>query len=563
MTTADSQTTPSRNPWNLVVPLVCGLLVCVLFGLHVKHYYFLGDDCFISFRYAQNLVEGHGLVYNPGERVEGYTNFLWVLFMAGVMKLGLSPELVSNILGISSGLAILAAVVWLGAKSSSWHDPLIWIAPLCLAVNRTFGAWSTSGLETQFFSLLVLLAMLRLHWERKRGDKWPVVSSLLFAAATLTRPDGALYFTVAACFFGGEAVLLRRRRIAALAVWLVPYVVIVGTHVAWRYSYYGYLVPNTFYVKVSGLWWEQSSVWLWQFVREYQVLVLAPLVIAALVLRRDFLTLLFCGILAAHTAYMIYIGGDRFEFRFMNAILPYFYWLVQEGIRGLVHWARTKKLNPLTSLAGGLVLGLVAIGLSFRANTVKPVRGHQNYGIARLEYMNVYTVRRMMQGKFLRDLVDKGYLTGKELLAVGGAGALPYYSRFPTLDFRGLNDVHVAHQEVTERGWIAHEKVASLDYLRQRGVVIYDVCNMIVLFEEIPEELLPNPPDDPMWESKRPIPQWIEQLRSSDPGPRTWNRDFYEGPIRCVEAEGHFLVFATTLTEPEFRKTFSRFRIVF
>src|SRR5690606_38133881 len=48
----------------------------------------LSDDAFISFRYAQNLVEGHGLVYNPGERVEGYTNFLWTVLAAGVIAFG-------------------------------------------------------------------------------------------------------------------------------------------------------------------------------------------------------------------------------------------------------------------------------------------------------------------------------------------------------------------------------------------------------------------------------------------------------------------------------------------
>ncbi|HEY4491844.1 MAG TPA: hypothetical protein VI958_07560, partial [Acidobacteriota bacterium] len=50
------------------------------------------DDIFIGFRYAQNLVDGRGLVYNTGERVEGYTNFLWVLIMAGGLLVGIKPE---------------------------------------------------------------------------------------------------------------------------------------------------------------------------------------------------------------------------------------------------------------------------------------------------------------------------------------------------------------------------------------------------------------------------------------------------------------------------------------
>ena len=70
----------------LSVSLPLLLLAALLFGYNVHRYYFLSDDSFISFRYARHLAEGHGLVWNSGERIEGYTNFLWVLFMAGAMR---------------------------------------------------------------------------------------------------------------------------------------------------------------------------------------------------------------------------------------------------------------------------------------------------------------------------------------------------------------------------------------------------------------------------------------------------------------------------------------------
>ena len=49
---------------------------------------YLIDDTYISLRYAKNLVDGLGLVFNPGERVEGYTNFLFVLLGAAALRLG-------------------------------------------------------------------------------------------------------------------------------------------------------------------------------------------------------------------------------------------------------------------------------------------------------------------------------------------------------------------------------------------------------------------------------------------------------------------------------------------
>ena len=67
------------------------------------------DDAFISFRYARNLVEGHGLVYNPGEHVEGYSNFLWVLLEAALLASG-APILTGvKVLGVASGVA----AVWM------------------------------------------------------------------------------------------------------------------------------------------------------------------------------------------------------------------------------------------------------------------------------------------------------------------------------------------------------------------------------------------------------------------------------------------------------------------
>ena len=54
----------------------------------------LCDDAYITFVYARNLAEGHGLVYNPGEWVEGYSEFLWALVLAGGQVVGLADGLI-------------------------------------------------------------------------------------------------------------------------------------------------------------------------------------------------------------------------------------------------------------------------------------------------------------------------------------------------------------------------------------------------------------------------------------------------------------------------------------
>ena len=87
---------------------------------HALYYQFLTDDAYISFRYARNLSQGHGLVLNPGfERVEGYSNFLWVLLLAAAHFLGLSIQGSAPVLSLAATVALWAVVV----RFSWTHTP--------------------------------------------------------------------------------------------------------------------------------------------------------------------------------------------------------------------------------------------------------------------------------------------------------------------------------------------------------------------------------------------------------------------------------------------------------
>ena len=81
-----------------------GLSVFLLLILEWYYWYYTVDDAFISFRYVRNLLDGHGLVFNPGERVEGYSNFLWVMVLAALGKFFPNIPLVAKILGVVSGV---------------------------------------------------------------------------------------------------------------------------------------------------------------------------------------------------------------------------------------------------------------------------------------------------------------------------------------------------------------------------------------------------------------------------------------------------------------------------
>src|SRR5207249_2428041 len=95
------------------------------------------DDSFISYRFAHNWAQGLGPVYQPGDRVEGYTSFLWVALLALCGRLGLDPETASKAIGLVSAAAVLP-VVYLLARRLVGNRPTALVAPWVLAIHPLF-----------------------------------------------------------------------------------------------------------------------------------------------------------------------------------------------------------------------------------------------------------------------------------------------------------------------------------------------------------------------------------------------------------------------------------------
>ncbi len=306
--------------------------------------WFLCDDAFISFRYARNLVDGHGLVFNPGERVEGYTNFLWVLKLAVLWEVfGLRPENVAPWLSVTCTIGTLAAVVWWAASLPGLRRRglLIWMALGFLCTSATFAVWTSGGgLETRQFTLFVVVAVvcLSVHTDSRRGL---LAASLSLAAAAYTRPEGLL---IAVCCFGWfvaqRIVAARRLRVDVreLSRLVLPFVTLVGAQFLFRYGYYGEWLPNTYYAKHVRPWYESGFNYLWAAAIETGLYLLMPL--AVLAMRRawrergDLRLVLPLVCIEPHMAYVFRIGGDCFEYRPLD-----FYWplLAVPAAAGIVH----------------------------------------------------------------------------------------------------------------------------------------------------------------------------------------------------------------------------------
>ncbi len=519
-------------PARMLAPanIVLGFAILSLFFYNVSELYFIGDDAFISFRYSRNLADGLGLAWNPGERVEGYSNFLWVVFVAAGMLLGLEPASFANSLGIGSGVLILVVLIAYSRSEFSRITVFSFVAPLFLVLNRTFLAWCTGGLETQFYSLLVVSGVLLFLVERKHAAPWPLGSSALLIAASLTRPEGLMFFSVVAGLFVIDLVR-KRRSPRSFVIWLLPYAIIIGAFFLWRRLYFGYWLPNTFYAKVAGLWFEQGLAYLRVFASEYRIIMVAAPILILLLTRRRPEHWLLAAIITAQALYIAAIGGDRFEFRFLVVVLPLIYWLFACAVREVATSDYLRRFGRIVPhLAGAILVGvaLFPVRLTLTENGRKSI---QELEIEIIEDTGYVGRLRIEQGHRLRSLIDQGLLPADMRYATGFAGATPYFSGLYTIDLWGLNDIVVARQEETF-DVVAHRKWAPRWYLEQKKVDMIEVWGGLVM----------------------------PAKRSADGDVVPDERCV--GDVRCIRIGEYVVVFETVLSKEEFAERFADFEIL-
>lgn len=225
-----------------LVLLATGLYLALAWRFHGSPV----DDAFITFRYAWNLAEGHGWVFNPGERVEGYVHPLWIALLAAVRLVsGVPPDRAAPPIGLALGAGTILLLASTAVRLRGRAEPGAAAAPLLCALSLPFLVWTTAGLETALFCFLLLLT-IRL-WLAARDRPAVTVAAVAWPlsalALGLTRPEG---------LFLPLVLLPARRPGRREAVALLLLVGLGAAWMAWRVSYYGHLLPNVFYAKHSA-----------------------------------------------------------------------------------------------------------------------------------------------------------------------------------------------------------------------------------------------------------------------------------------------------------------------
>ncbi len=450
--------------------IVLGFLLlsaaCALVA-HSLTWDFVTDDAFISFVYSRNLAKYGQLVFNLGERVEGYTNFLWTVLLAGLYKIGLAPEIMSRVLGTLCAIATLGICAFASNKLRNDEKWSAWDAlpALLLAGVSGYACWSSGGLETQLFTMLVTLgAVLYLVEEHPtRG------SAIAFGLAALTRPEGILFFALTALH--RSIVKLSRKQLIPTAHelrWVAWFLALVVPHLLWRRWYYRWWLPNTFYIKSSGGagTWQQGGYYLLQFMLQLHLWAVPLLVGIGLAARRQKGPLQLYGyaalVIGAFCLYVASVGGDFMGlFRFAMPIVPLAALCAALGL-----WLLGQRTRPWVS---AVVVVLLLAGHAWHAERVdrRSLTIGADRGIDTPGFLRWYTADRAAIGKWFGQ-----YVKPDDYAAVGGAGAQVYYSDIRSLDCFGLSDEYIAHKVPAHSSRPGHQKYAPDEYILSKKPTI-------------------------------------------------------------------------------------------
>ncbi len=426
--TAKNESAPRR------IAIVVGLVATTALMLHVRRYPVLTyDDAFISLRYAQRLLDGHGLTWTEGPPVEGYSNLLWVLGCAFLGALGVDLLEAPVVLGISSAIATIAALIY-AVPPRTWVESVpAFTGAMFIALAGPIGLWAVAGLEGCLVAALLAwsFVLLRPLLDGKTDDwKSVLAPSIPLALLCLSRPDAPLLIVIICAF-----LLLRSRSLQAaaraVALGLLPGLVTLA-QVVFRLAYYDDWLPNTARAKVAftaarlesgtqcvagaGL----SSYALW-----------VPALFALYVAWRDPSRrpsiLLGLTLVAGWTSYTATVACQPYGFRMLIPSYVLLAFVVAEAL----DWVQRR--GP-AARAGAWLLSLTLLSAFGWAQ-----QAEKNIVLAREQRPPVTELAATI-GNTLRD----AFGNQDPLLAVDAAGAIPFYSGLRSIDMLGLNDAHIA-----------------------------------------------------------------------------------------------------------------------
>ncbi|MCU1499114.1 MAG: hypothetical protein JWM47_3067 [Acidimicrobiales bacterium] len=401
------------------------------------------EDAAMLMRYAVNFADGHGVAYNASQApVDGATDLLVVPLAAGPIAAGMSPPAA---FALVEGAAVLATVVLLYAVARRWGASrgVAVAVPLFVLTGRVVH-YVHLGYAAPVFGLAVLVLWILVERTRRAATdrRWGYAMVAAGVVAGLVRPEGFAFLAMA---FVSLLISLPTARRRDLLGPLGAAVVAVALVVAARWAYFGYPLPNPYYVKGDGAVYGRSLKFavVWTVVLAWPALAVLAVGLTVRASRR--LALAQVLPMAAVTGMWLLLSNatNRFgRFQYGGSMLAYAGAVViLPGLLAVLSTVERPGDRRRRAAMGWSVAAVALCGLAVQSVALAPVLGrrpatpHDSIGRALAAF----------------DAGDRVLLTSE-------AGNIPLLSGWHTVDAYGLNDAAIAHAGGIDRARIASER---------------------------------------------------------------------------------------------------------
>jgi arabinofuranosyltransferase len=413
------------------------------------------DDAFISYRYAENLSRGKGLVFNPGERVEGFSNFLWTLVLALFSFIGLSPLWVSKTISFCFSLLIIfftykTAIAYGLDKSASS------ICSLILAFSSSLAYYAMSGLETVFYSFLLLLAVfINKRYEEEPTLKYFASLYIILLLISLTRPEGLLFLLVSLLYFPIINLFKTGIKLKKILIAQISFFSVYALFISLRMWYYSDIFPNTFYAKPQGTFGESGYSVLFSNLSNsllsgsFLLIPLPFLLLRKKYMYRNFFPLMFC---VAQLFFMSYAGDWMAFGRFFFPILPIviiLFFSSLSSVRLTFTTSKSKIFHPLL-----YIIILFIFSASNAYQTERTLTSQDEFPFTVMNSSQLVHLGKWLKQNFPPETV----------ISLRRQGAIPYYSEMKSIDFLGLTEKNIAEIIYREKD-IQKRSLRSAEYI--------------------------------------------------------------------------------------------------
>jgi arabinofuranosyltransferase len=453
-------------PKNKIIIFICMLAYFAIFNFLRNSYLYttILDDAYIFFRYAENIVNGYGFVWNIGEApVEGYTSFLYLFTLIIAKFLAIDLELFAILFGtITSAFTLYFAYLIYDHlyPNDQIKTSANIITIIILALSPAFTYWSGAGMETSFYSMFLVMTI---YYFLKLPDsvKNNLLKGILFGLLCVLRFEAVLFFLAALYYLVKEGTSFYRIKIGRNAIlFVIGFTLIFGTYFIWRWIYFGYFFPNTFYAKTGGGFQQIVGGFLYiiKALRLFYGFGWIPIILVMLYFRKSMFTskavfLFSIGLVSLITT--ILIGGDYFHLgRFVLPVFPLLFVFFPPALEKMLT-TRISHLKLSPTFSATILLLIVVVLLIAKPVYQDSIYGFKNLLKGKKDILVVYdesTEREIVDwqhgwtimGKKLNQITDKD-----DYIACVPIGAIGYYSKMKVIDMVGIVDPVIAHEKLS------------------------------------------------------------------------------------------------------------------